>query len=1332
MAIETYGWDLVYAMRFPAVNAALQTNFNQEDLVRQALRQTLLTSMAVPSGYVPAQARVAGLLATAGTYLYTQTPTLHLGAVAPGQHTLVPLLRVAKVDIVADGGGFTPGDAVVFEGGGTTPAPQQATGELMQVIRSVTVDDAGLSAYTSAPTISFVGGSGSGAAAIATLNGFGFLAAIQVTNQGSGYDATNLPTVVITGGGGSGAAATAVAGLGIRLTNPGKNYTSPPTVRHQTGTGLVATVFVQLDDIGGDTLYGSDFQSPVLTVERAASDTQPQRYDAATGMYVSVPATETDKAFSTFFYATPDRLLSTGDTGAKFLLRLLKAALVPVLQKIGAGCELLPRNGTVTTQVPAADITTAMDAVVVVATDPAATAVEQWVRAAHEKLLSLVAVYKFNDRLALLQQATRDARYAAEAEHLVASTKKWPTGYPRTQQGLLKLLLAEETTKAVLRAKRALRNVDASLVFDYDAAATPTTDPATFLRPLNALPNPASNTRQQSIFVYNATEVALAVYPERYSTTLVGLGKIVQQVAFNLQKIRLYTEPWQLITGGTGGNLRLKVPVRAGALYFGRTPLALTPAHKLYFTLRVKLTWLKGASLTSQELQVDSVEVESLRQEAGGTPLPNWTQLQATLLEFLGNTLNPKRNPTDKAKSNLLAPVDYAFSFNHTFAALNKFEHVAEAEAEFAWMYPTTASYCVKDEDEDEPDPQNSLLAVCCMTQGHVNPNAANVDLRAIPQADSAAVLISKEQLLEHFVLPYVVMLFQHPDGSPATLADFRLVNNQAYANKVPLTTLALGIELEKDKPLAGEAAPNALLLEVREGLITLTLRELNYSFTRAHTASLFSPERELETKARVSKTFGFTFGLPSATQANGAKQLTVNPMLLDSSFSLEPADAAGVTIWEVLGAAGLSVLSTFIVSVMFAGVAEGGRYLKGLRNGRRVQGTPIEIESALSQRRDVGQNLRIEGLRLKPAFERELPNIRDSLVKVNLVGEYTSALEHTRTADYRVVKLNYEGSVGNLHHLELELRAINGNPQHGTFTYRVEYNEWTEEASLLENNPREANEQLREQFKAQILPVIETALVPQGARRLPAVTQVELVNLDSSTHSLMDRTQPAGTSLRERREAMREAAQPGALPRVVQRASGSTFSFEAVTALVGTSLAGGLVWMYYSDVDKRYQQYKSEASKALDNVMQNGITYLTNNLTQKIKWPTLQDQALELGSFFLDGSIVIGLKAVKQRRRLQGYVSVDNPSVPLVQMASDTTQLLVENTGNNPIRLSFVDNTGGYQGLLGHDVGQAVTVPPHSSRPVALAAFALPAGSTPLLCVSAEENDATYALTLH
>ena len=143
--------------------------------------------------------------------------------------------------------------------------------------------------YTSAPTVTFYGGAGTGATGTAQVTD-GNVVSITVTNPGTGYDPgdqvqvafsgggsdsnailtatlaagtidhlelisggtgyTSNPTVSITGGGGSGATATAVETAGVvtslTITAPGSGYTSTPTVAFSGGGGTGASAVAVL------------------------------------------------------------------------------------------------------------------------------------------------------------------------------------------------------------------------------------------------------------------------------------------------------------------------------------------------------------------------------------------------------------------------------------------------------------------------------------------------------------------------------------------------------------------------------------------------------------------------------------------------------------------------------------------------------------------------------------------------------------------------------------------------------------------------------------------------------------------------------------------------------------------------------------------------------------------------------------------------------------------------------------------------------------------------------------------------------------------------------
>lgn len=78
--------------------------------------------------------------------------------------------------------------------------------------------------YTSAPTVAFSGGGGTGAAGTAVIEN-GVVKSVTITNQGSGY--TSAPTVAFSSGGGSGATGVAVIDsgtgkvTGVTITNAG-------------------------------------------------------------------------------------------------------------------------------------------------------------------------------------------------------------------------------------------------------------------------------------------------------------------------------------------------------------------------------------------------------------------------------------------------------------------------------------------------------------------------------------------------------------------------------------------------------------------------------------------------------------------------------------------------------------------------------------------------------------------------------------------------------------------------------------------------------------------------------------------------------------------------------------------------------------------------------------------------------------------------------------------------------------------------------------------------------------------------------------------------------
>ena len=146
-----------------------------------------------------------------------------------------PLTALA---VTNGGSGYTSAPSVNFSGGGGSGGA--ATAQISGVTAvNLAAPNFGGSGYTSAPVVSFTSATGTGATAVATVTG-GVVTGITVTNGGSGY--ATAPTVNITGGSPTLAATATATRLlgsvtGLTLTNQGSGYSSAPTVSFSGGGG---------------------------------------------------------------------------------------------------------------------------------------------------------------------------------------------------------------------------------------------------------------------------------------------------------------------------------------------------------------------------------------------------------------------------------------------------------------------------------------------------------------------------------------------------------------------------------------------------------------------------------------------------------------------------------------------------------------------------------------------------------------------------------------------------------------------------------------------------------------------------------------------------------------------------------------------------------------------------------------------------------------------------------------------------------------------------------------------------------------------------------------
>jgi len=231
--------------QYVAAQATAGTPIAASDILGIALLPPNVLFLGI---YVSVSRPQAGVVLTPSTRNGELTfPAINCGAIQLGQFaapdatswvTGGPGAEVESVTLTAAGSGYTTAPTVAFSGGGGTGAA--ATANLVGAgLSGISVANGG-TLYTS-PTVAITGGGGSGATATATVSS-GVITAFTVTAAGTGY--TSPPTVTVSDSTGSGAhgvaAVTASAVASVTVINPGSGYTSAPTVAFSGGGGTAA------------------------------------------------------------------------------------------------------------------------------------------------------------------------------------------------------------------------------------------------------------------------------------------------------------------------------------------------------------------------------------------------------------------------------------------------------------------------------------------------------------------------------------------------------------------------------------------------------------------------------------------------------------------------------------------------------------------------------------------------------------------------------------------------------------------------------------------------------------------------------------------------------------------------------------------------------------------------------------------------------------------------------------------------------------------------------------------------------------------------------------
>ena len=223
--------------------------------------------------YVRLDTNVKGTIAAAGTFSGSgvnisqwKNDRILIADPAKGYFTwdgtnLIFIGALGQIGVISGGSGYTSAPAVIIS------APNNANGVQATAIATITanavsyitITEAG-TGYNTSPTISFVGGGGSGANAVAGITTFTQgTVSVVITNGGTGYtNASNL-SVTISGGGGTNATAQGIVSGGIVtqavMTNVGTGYTNTSnitvTITGGGGSNAAAKAIINTGTVAG-------------------------------------------------------------------------------------------------------------------------------------------------------------------------------------------------------------------------------------------------------------------------------------------------------------------------------------------------------------------------------------------------------------------------------------------------------------------------------------------------------------------------------------------------------------------------------------------------------------------------------------------------------------------------------------------------------------------------------------------------------------------------------------------------------------------------------------------------------------------------------------------------------------------------------------------------------------------------------------------------------------------------------------------------------------------------------------------------------------------------
>lgn len=181
--------------------------------------------------------------------------------------------------------------------------------------------------------------------------------------------------------------------------------------------------------------------------------------------------------------------------------------------------------------------------------------------------------------------------------------------------------------------------------------------------------------------------------------------------------------------------------------------------------ISININWLnKGKinnSITSSDIVVNSTLLTT--NLFGGDNLNDFINIfQNYLNGSIAISLSGSGNYSSISNPTIITPTnrDYYGNIYTFFANLNKFSLEVGSE----WMKPTTLRFSVKSDVHKDLSDTSCFFSFCCMIGTNTNNDTAFVNINAIPDGSSSALVIERSAFAEYIVLPKLLGAFSNSD----------------------------------------------------------------------------------------------------------------------------------------------------------------------------------------------------------------------------------------------------------------------------------------------------------------------------------------------------------------------------------------------------------------------------------------------------------------------------------------------------------------------------------------------------------------------------------------